>query len=332
MLTDHSKERLLSPRMLFFSVHELFWHCKEKVACESFPERLPENLTEDGNKQWNEPLYKNWHRIIQLYSGAELTYGKDKLVALSGIAKATKDEIAKSELDDEYLVGMWRRDLEMRLCWRTCANKPRVYPYRAPSWSWMSVDGPIEMFRIGIESQIIVQYAHVIDARVITAGPDPFGQVEGGVLKLGVKYMLPGKTKRDDSMDIRPRLDVIVTLSGGEILFQTWSDTLMDPQEADEVYMIPIAEIALSSKYKYGINMTGQTTSVYGIVVRPAMFEEGQYVRVGSFDLITGHFGQLVGEYDNFLRAIEEVGTETARRGCTEAVTSPEEIFVINVV
>lgn len=53
----------------------------------------------------------------------------DKVVAISGIARATRDQI-----DDDYVAGMWRRGLEGQLCWYVFNSKsPRPTPYRAPS-------------------------------------------------------------------------------------------------------------------------------------------------------------------------------------------------------
>lgn len=74
---------------------------------------------------------------MQAYSRCKLTYSKDKLIAILGLA-----QLFHSNLEDEYVVGMWRRELVQQLSWSvkqpTCARK--YSNYVAPSWSWASID------------------------------------------------------------------------------------------------------------------------------------------------------------------------------------------------
>ena len=179
--------------MLHFGADELLWECKEKVACESFPETFPKALFHGWSDQRTQPIYDIWPEIIHRYTSAKLTHGKDKLVALSGIAGVAKDEIVRSGLDDDYIAGMWRRNLENQLWWSIIDRSDRPSPYRVPSWSWASVDGTVIYPSMGVGGQDVVQYAHVLDVRVTPVGTDPFGQVKGGVLKLGCKFMLLGR-------------------------------------------------------------------------------------------------------------------------------------------
>lgn len=79
---------------------------------------------------------------VSYFSGRNLTYGKDRLPAISGLA-AEMHPLT----DDKYSAGIWEEDLLNGLCWR-------LYPgsvlgplrYRAPSWSWASIDWKIEYF------------------------------------------------------------------------------------------------------------------------------------------------------------------------------------------
>jgi len=79
------QERLLARRTLHFSRTEIFWECKNKLACESFPYEIPGQLFRKTNFKKTKEL--DWHCILRYYTAAKLTYGSDKLVALSGIAK-----------------------------------------------------------------------------------------------------------------------------------------------------------------------------------------------------------------------------------------------------
>jgi hypothetical protein len=139
------QERLLPPRSLQFTSTEVFWECHEKVACETFPEQFPTSLAFTSSFFKKEPISRSmWGWIVERYSGCKLTKPKDKLVAISGVAR-----IIQEQTRDQYIAGMWRKDLELQLCW----FKPpgvwqdqRVLPYRAPTWSWASLDCEIAMY------------------------------------------------------------------------------------------------------------------------------------------------------------------------------------------
>jgi hypothetical protein len=84
-----------------------------------------------------------WNEIVETYSQASLTVSGDKLAALSGLAKRFR-----VILRDDYVVGMWRKHMESALLWYTndyedLDGTPSSRPatYRAPTWSWTSIDG-----------------------------------------------------------------------------------------------------------------------------------------------------------------------------------------------
>jgi hypothetical protein len=127
------QERLLAPRTLHFSRTDLLWECKEKESCTLYPERLPRNLC-DHQSYWDRAsLASNWPLVVTLYSGAKLTKYSDKLVALSGLAHAVQRESG-----DQYVAGLWRKDLEYNLLWTIYLDDriiSRPQPYRAPTVS-----------------------------------------------------------------------------------------------------------------------------------------------------------------------------------------------------
>lgn len=133
-----------------------------------------------------------WPQIIQLYSAANLTFGKDKLVALSGIAR-----IAYNETGDQYLAGLWRGQIIEQLCWRRLGSKSRVKrpAWRAPTWSWASVDGRV--FWLPLQDGFLeTKYVQVLDANTEKYGYDPFGQVANGVIRLACSTMVGGLLKQ----------------------------------------------------------------------------------------------------------------------------------------
>ena len=102
------------------------------------------------------------------YSQRELTYGKDKLIALSGLAhdyfergrqsEETSHTHDRGKQRGKYAAGLWEADMPSALLWRTHQFPPdmtqpvnasplhppwRPSEYRAPSWAWASVDAHI---------------------------------------------------------------------------------------------------------------------------------------------------------------------------------------------
>jgi hypothetical protein len=70
-----------------------------------------------------------------------MSLSSDKLPAISGIA-----QIFAKNIPSEYIAGLWRQDIRDWLLWQLDEDpKPRPPQYRAPTWSWASVDGRITL-------------------------------------------------------------------------------------------------------------------------------------------------------------------------------------------
>jgi hypothetical protein len=88
-------------------------------------------------------LQRLWRGLVELYSGCFLTNPGDKLMAIAGLA------VGMQPILGEYLAGIWEIGLPRDLLWVTRPSvagspPPRRSPvYRAPSWSWASIDGAI---------------------------------------------------------------------------------------------------------------------------------------------------------------------------------------------
>lgn len=96
--------------------------------------------------------FELWARLVETYSRMNLTMDKDKLIALSGIAEVMSTTVLGSkEAPAQYVSGLWRKYLESQLLWRvepTFIRHNRTFQqpgrrpqeFRAPSFSWASVD------------------------------------------------------------------------------------------------------------------------------------------------------------------------------------------------
>lgn len=159
---NNKEERMLAPRILHFSKHQLFWDCAEMSACETLPAGLPLPLDQRSStdRHWrgrlqeagtsrsilisaaNDDSPENfWKMAVDNYTSLDLTDQSDKLLAIWGIAKLVRDS-----LEEEYAAGLWELAVEEQLAWRVadCVTAERpIALMKNPSWTWTSIKGRI---------------------------------------------------------------------------------------------------------------------------------------------------------------------------------------------
>lgn len=151
------QERLLSPRVIYWASDQVFWQCSSLHACEAYPTGCPVNTpfvipsdfpssqpTLDRHCISSQPqlhVRRAWRSIVHNYSTCRLTYPDlDKLPALAGVA-----EQFAHLFDDDYIAGLFRRQLPETLIWMVAEIPPRKThpsssPYRCPSWTWAKLN------------------------------------------------------------------------------------------------------------------------------------------------------------------------------------------------
>ncbi|KAK0478046.1 heterokaryon incompatibility protein-domain-containing protein [Armillaria luteobubalina] len=192
------EEWVLSPRKLIYATHTLQYECQTihvnvnnacgfilpSVIREGIP-RIPllTSITHYSPNDGDQPAYyelgQAWNRILEQYSQGFTTKQKDRLIALSGIAK----QFQSFWPHGQYMAGLWDHYLPSNLLWSTDVVVPKLRPdhYRAPSWSWASIDGRIEMSVWPNDGFLY----NVIQWDVSVKRQDnPYGEVEGGYLIL----------------------------------------------------------------------------------------------------------------------------------------------------
>ncbi|KAG8167132.1 hypothetical protein KVR01_002821 [Diaporthe batatas] len=220
------QERLLSPRVLNFTKAQMYWECDEMQASESYPYGFPNeawaNINEKALNPFSlsnmnleeedaladtgiSPLVKRafsvWANAVSAYtrldhhhisadgtleSVSNLTNPSDKLVAISAIAHELQPF-----MNCRYLAGHWETDLIRQIAWTGSNSSQRASAYRAPSWSWASVDGNIQFSKFLNDHPTLKQtkeafypLAKVLDVDVELLTDDPMGQVTSGSLTL----------------------------------------------------------------------------------------------------------------------------------------------------
>jgi hypothetical protein len=189
------QERIMSRRFIHFGAEQVFWDCRELFASEVYPRGIPNvvamkpsgitiklkipsfHLVEDSNKK---RMHHFWLDIVAHYSGCGITMERDKLVAISGIAKRTKDV-----LEEEYHAGLWASKLPFDLSWFV-RESGKVIPlpasYQAPSWSWASVNAAviIPYYNYGNYGEL----ALVKEVKITLSSENLTGEVSAGYIRL----------------------------------------------------------------------------------------------------------------------------------------------------
>ncbi|KAL8794951.1 MAG: hypothetical protein Q9195_002533 [Heterodermia aff. obscurata] len=193
------QERFLSRRNLHFGSRGMFFECHELEACETFPKRLPIFFKQAWVNRFKEidvpptqdaadrakSFLRNWQKISTVYMDSNLTCVGDKMVALSGVADEFQNMSSYT-----YLAGLWKECyLANQLLWRLSSSKRqsngepcgRPSAYRAPSWSWLSLDASIAgSVTIGPSLFIEILDAHT----TLVDDNNPTGPVKQGVIRM----------------------------------------------------------------------------------------------------------------------------------------------------
>lgn len=181
------QERILSPRIVHFYKEEVVWTCYGLERCEC---RIMGNVSVSGtfSRLLSGPSKTNllieWPKLVAQFTSKDITYVKDRLVAVSGLAN-----LVQQHTHSIYLAGLWSNDLAYSLLWMSDhrhAKKPiRRLPFEsyAPTWSWASVDGPVVYLdrhldqlnyrRTGRDE--VDPLLHIVQAQSIPLTHDPFG-------------------------------------------------------------------------------------------------------------------------------------------------------------
>jgi hypothetical protein len=141
-------------------------------------------------------LMGGWLSLVEDYSKRSLTMPQDKLTAVAGVARVLADITG-----DTYYAGVWRTHLYEDLFWRVYAEEEEIEmhgvahrprkgrilgsisrpnTWRAPSWSWASLDAPIRFLPLAYKNLV----AKVINCHTEPAGQDKFGAVLAGALEI----------------------------------------------------------------------------------------------------------------------------------------------------
>lgn len=316
------QETLLAPRLLIYNSETLRWWCRCRelnLGASITPVVDPEYFILYTAKWFHamceghsvNPPKASWEQVVTRYSGRELSDPNDRLLALGAIAKilfesrATLFQAERKEF--KYVAGLWNHQLSNQLLWFTDFNRlalpepliscklPRPPIYRAPSWSWASIDGPISFEDTGdwLQGATVVECSTTLKSNAA-----PFGAVRDGWLviegpMLRARYKPTPYTEQGDGIAEKFLVELIAEketslehysmdeFTSGTSSWDLKFDTDDEPLEADADFLM------LKSHRETG--WEGAWYVTHGLILRD--LHNGNHVRVGIFHCGTGEEG-----------------------------------------
>ena len=122
---------------------------------------------------------QHWEDICCTFTERALTLSSDRALAISGIA-----QIFTELSGDQYLAGLWKSCLHSGLLWkiehhhRELKQIRRPTSYQGPSWSWLSVNGPVFFSRVARPADCVAEILSVEAEPANDAAP--YGLVRPG--------------------------------------------------------------------------------------------------------------------------------------------------------
>jgi hypothetical protein len=292
------QELSLAPRVLYFTPNQVFWECGEVRFEENRPHEDLKPARQDRHDFSNPPYrhmafeetsctwteiqsYKAWSDAVESYSKCSLTMSKDKLVAIAGLAKLLKESFGEHT---EYMAGLWIHHLFLHLVWEPqpyrysftgkSPRQKRPTEYRAPTWSWASIDNPVYNFllqpiRKGLYSSLI----DVLDVKIEKQSENEFMGIQAASLTIKATLFKANLVVTDHEYTY------CIEWGNEKILNSTTFglDVPLLEQGVIEVYCLPVAEI---------ITKNLRDADLYGLVLQRAGKQSRQFHRIGLFRVI----------------------------------------------
>ena len=270
------QERLLAPRILHFGKTQLSWECRELHASESFPSGAPHheswpNLTaylqswgarEIDDDKIN-PLSIAWYKVVNLYSASNLSVSSDKLVAISGVAK-----VFGNAFNDDYCAGLWKSNIIHNLAWKILSSDGvRPSSYRAPSWSWASVDGLVQ-FEDSFDESHALAFAESVEVTHVT--DDTFGAVRDGVLRIRGQVFHGIHGNDEKFRHLASKIAHVDCLPNGSVRTKIFLDSKSEAA-SDSLCCMPIM-----------VHGMGTVADIVSLILKPSD-RQGMYERWGMF-------------------------------------------------
>lgn len=191
------------------------WSFQKRLLATRYVQFRTKKALNDALQSSNKvAIFVMWSMIVTTYASKSLTNGADTPPALSGFAK----QFLKLGLG-HYHAGLWQDDLPLCLLWE--ARGERAFPYRAPTWSWASIDTSADGSSLITEStcdskssypSTVLATVHAVSCTADTA--DLTGRVTNGSLTISGRTIdIKAKESNNDGDQYASSYDWDTTLA-----------------------------------------------------------------------------------------------------------------------
>ena len=120
----------------------------------------------------------HWQNVYEDYMQRGITQVEDRIPALAGVTERYQLLTGQT-----YNAGLWNKNIERQLLWKTTdATLATLSPGRAPSWSWLKVDGEVFVVTPLLK---IVTVSRVLSIETTPANSQyPFGAIRNGLVRI----------------------------------------------------------------------------------------------------------------------------------------------------
>jgi hypothetical protein len=195
------QEAVLSRRILYYGAAQIYFGCGDGLrAANEVPENIPslpfigsspaalldilvevDNLPLPLRGDDLQPVLRRYYDLVEVYSRRSLTFDKDRLPAISGLAKRLHGLIG-----GDYAAGVWTTDFRQGILWSPKdRGVARRSAYIAPSWSWVSageggvfvLEGPLHLALDGSDNLELLAHNVVLKDQLNQYGEITSGQI-----------------------------------------------------------------------------------------------------------------------------------------------------------
>ncbi len=317
------QESILPRRILYFTSKQLLWECTHcRLSEDNFPQIQADRPYPILDFNWilsAHVIASFWYiGAVEQYSQRHMTFEKDKLVAISALARATH-----YNRPSDYIGGLWRESLLLGLTWSRSSDGHKSKTFPCPSWSWASQVSAVSyrFARFALDDLQEKDWrrhrnndkekeqdktpkgptSEIIDVKWTSDPVNPFGNVSDAYIELRT-LVSTGTILRDHFnrpglvSDVEKRsqgLIIPITTENGKTVWRHFKATMDD-------------STAPGGKYTLALLKEPTFSAVTLLVLEPADLDVGIFHRVGLAERYDGDYPCSNADNLEFLEDWEE--------------------------